>query len=57
MYSKDKEGSKSIIKLLKFFNKEENKYAIIEVDEANVKYITEHISPEIITVTNKCIYM
>lgn len=28
------------------------KYAIIEVDEANVKFITEHISPEIITITN-----
>jgi len=28
------------------------KYAIIEVDEANVKYITEYISPEIICITN-----
>lgn len=36
----------------KFFKKEENKYAIIEVDEANLKYITEHLTPEIITVTN-----
>lgn len=35
-----------------FFNKTENTYAIIEVDEANVKYITEYITPEIITVTN-----
>lgn len=36
----------------KFFNKPKNKYAVIEVDEANVKFVTEHISPEIITVTN-----
>ncbi|WP_252231716.1 Mur ligase family protein [Clostridium sp. ZBS15] len=36
----------------KFFNKPKNRYAVIEVDEANVKFITEHISPEIITVTN-----
>lgn len=35
----------------KFFSKE-FKYAVIEVDEANVKFITEHISPEIITITN-----
>jgi len=28
------------------------KYAIIEVDEANVKLVTEYITPEIITVTN-----
>jgi len=35
-----------------FFNKTEDTYAIIEVDEANVKYITEHITPEVITVTN-----
>ena len=36
----------------KFFSKDENKYAIIEVDEANLKYITKYITPEIITVTN-----
>ncbi len=36
----------------KFFNKDEDKYAIIEVDEANLKYITKYITPEIITVTN-----
>ena len=36
----------------KFFNKEDNKIAIIEVDEANLKYITEYITPEIITITN-----
>ncbi|WP_017209863.1 Mur ligase family protein [Clostridium beijerinckii] len=35
-----------------FFKKKENPYAVIEVDEANVKFITEHITPEIITVTN-----
>lgn len=35
-----------------FFKKRENAYAVIEVDEANVKFITEHITPEIITVTN-----
>jgi UDP-N-acetylmuramyl tripeptide synthase len=35
-----------------FFKKQENPYAIIEVDEANVKFITEHLTPEIITVTN-----
>lgn len=36
----------------KFFNKTTDNYAIIEVDEANLKYITEYITPEIITVTN-----
>lgn len=36
----------------KFFNKPNNSYAVIEVDEANVKYITACLSPEIITVTN-----
>jgi len=35
-----------------FFKRQENPYAIIEVDEANVKFITEHLTPEIITVTN-----
>lgn len=35
-----------------FFNKPKDSYAIIEVDEANLKYITKYISPEIITVTN-----
>lgn len=34
-----------------FFNKRE-RYAVIEVDEANVKFITEHITPESITITN-----
>ena len=28
------------------------KYAVIEVDEANLKFITKYISPEIITITN-----
>lgn len=36
----------------KFRNKSKDKYAVIEVDEANVKFITEHIKPEIITITN-----
>ena len=36
----------------KFFRKTEDAYAIIEVDEANLKYITKYITPEIITVTN-----
>ncbi|SLK19827.1 Putative Mur ligase family protein [Clostridium chauvoei JF4335] len=36
----------------KFFNKAKDTYAIIEVDEANIKYITKYITPEIITVTN-----
>ena len=35
-----------------FFKKHENPYAVIEVDEANVKFITEYLTPEIITVTN-----
>ncbi len=30
----------------------EKKIAVIEVDEANVKFVTEYISPRIITVTN-----
>ena len=36
----------------KFFSKNEESYAVIEVDEANLKYITKYINPEIITVTN-----
>lgn len=35
-----------------FFKNKKDAYAVIEVDEANVKFITEHITPEIITVTN-----
>ena len=36
----------------KFGNKVKDNYAVIEVDEANLKYITEYITPEVITVTN-----
>ena len=36
----------------KFGNKDNDKYAVIEVDEANLKYITEYITPEVITITN-----
>lgn len=36
----------------KFSDKNHEKFAIIEVDEANVKFITEKITPNIITVTN-----
>lgn len=35
-----------------FSKDKKDKYAIIEVDEANVKFITEYIKPEIITITN-----
>jgi len=35
-----------------FFKKNVDTYAVIEVDEANVKFIAEHLTPEIITVTN-----
>ncbi|MCY6355080.1 Mur ligase family protein [Clostridium sp. ZS2-4] len=40
------------IKNYRFGNKPKNNYAVIEVDEANVKYVTEYIKPEIITITN-----
>ena len=36
----------------KFASKVNDNYAVIEVDEANLKYITEYITPEVITVTN-----
>lgn len=36
----------------KFGSKIKDNYAVIEVDEANLKYITEYITPEVITVTN-----
>ncbi|SFC57765.1 Mur ligase family protein [Clostridium uliginosum] len=36
----------------KFLKKTQDSYAVIEVDEANVKFITEYITPEIITITN-----
>lgn len=35
-----------------FKKTDEEKYAVIEADEANVKLITEYITPEIISVTN-----
>ncbi len=35
-----------------FRKSEEKKIAVIEVDEANVKFITEYISPKVITITN-----
>lgn len=35
-----------------FFKSNEGSYAIIEVDEANVKFVTKYITPEIITITN-----
>ncbi|WP_072991506.1 Mur ligase family protein [Clostridium cavendishii] len=41
----------SFISNFKFSDKN-LKYAVIEVDEANVKFITEYINPEIITITN-----
>ncbi|MPQ44073.1 Mur ligase family protein [Clostridium tarantellae] len=41
----------TFIQNYKFFDKK-HKYAVIEVDEANLKFITEHINPEIITITN-----
>ncbi|MGL5616845.1 MAG: MurT ligase domain-containing protein [Sarcina sp.] len=34
------------------FSGNKNRYAVIEVDEANVKFVTEHITPQIITITN-----
>ena len=34
------------------FSSNKERYAVIEVDEANVKFITEKITPNIITVTN-----
>jgi UDP-N-acetylmuramyl tripeptide synthase len=36
----------------KIFFKKNCGYAVIEVDEANVKYVTEHIKPKIIAITN-----
>lgn len=35
-----------------FFKKNSGSFAIIEVDEANIKFVTEYITPEIITITN-----
>ncbi|ENZ03470.1 hypothetical protein HMPREF1092_00657 [Clostridium thermobutyricum] len=36
----------------KFGKSNKRAFAIIEVDEANVKFITEHIKPELLTITN-----
>lgn len=36
----------------RFFKSNKGSYAIIEVDEANLKFVTEYLNPEIITVTN-----
>ncbi|MDP4177921.1 MAG: Mur ligase family protein [Bacillota bacterium] len=36
----------------KWRKKDEKRYAVIEVDEANVKLVTEFISPKVITITN-----
>lgn len=40
------------IENFRFKKSTEEKYAVIEVDEANVKFITKHVTPEIITITN-----
>jgi len=42
----------SFISNFKFSNKSRDMYAVIEVDEAYLKFITESVKPEIITVTN-----
>ncbi|WP_346884707.1 Mur ligase family protein [Clostridium sp. UBA4395] len=42
----------SFISNFKFSNKNKDMYAVIEVDEAYLKFITKYIKPEIITVTN-----
>ncbi len=36
----------------KFGKSNKRSFAIIEVDEANVKFITEHLKPELLTITN-----
>lgn len=36
----------------RFFKSNTGRFAIIEVDEANVKFVTEYITPDIITITN-----
>ncbi|MFU0823493.1 MULTISPECIES: Mur ligase family protein [Clostridium] len=40
------------LKNYRFTNKNKHRYAVIEVDEANVKYVTDYIQPEIIIITN-----
>ncbi|MEG1257165.1 Mur ligase family protein [Clostridium sp.] len=42
----------SFISNYRFINKNQDTYAVIEVDEAYLKLITENLKPEIITVTN-----
>ncbi len=42
----------SFVEHFSFSNCAEAKYAVIECDEANVKFITEYVTPEVITVTN-----
>ncbi|MDP4088128.1 MAG: Mur ligase family protein [Bacillota bacterium] len=42
----------SFVDNFSFFKKKKNNYAVIEVDEANLKYITKYITPRIITITN-----
>ncbi|CAM2943148.1 Mur ligase family protein [Hathewaya histolytica] len=42
----------SFVSNFSFKNNNDEKFAVIEVDEANVKFITKHVNPEIITITN-----
>lgn len=42
----------SFVEHYKFGHPDGEKYAVIETDEANVKLVTEYITPEIITITN-----
>ncbi|HEY5561272.1 MAG TPA: Mur ligase family protein [Clostridiaceae bacterium] len=42
----------TFIENYRFRSKKEDKYAVIEVDEANLRLLTPHIEPIIITVTN-----
>ena len=42
----------SFIDNYSFFKKNKESYAVIEVDEANLKFITRYIKPEAITITN-----
>lgn len=42
----------SFVSFYRFSKNDEEKYAVIEVDEAYLQIITENIKPEIITVTN-----
>lgn len=42
----------SFIDNYRLFGRNKESYAVIEVDEANLKYITKYIKPEVITITN-----